>query len=184
MIPILIYDLDQCNPKKCTAKRMEKFGLAREVPLNRVPPGCLVLSTDADRTLSPADIKYVHRGILVLDLTWAHIDELPHIRGGRPRRLPYFVASNPVNWGKPWRLNSAEAVLASLLILGQDEQAALFMPRFNWAPEFVRINGDFLERYRMAKDSDDIERMQNEYIESIKGKMSVDERSLPHAHIF
>ena len=37
MIPILVYDKDQCDPKKCTAKRMEKFGLAKEVPLNRIP---------------------------------------------------------------------------------------------------------------------------------------------------
>ena len=167
MIPILVYDKDQCDPKKCTAKRMEKFGLAKEVPLNRIPPGCIVLSPFGKETLSLADLKYAHRGIVVLDLTWTHIDEIPHIRGEKARKLPYFVASNPVNWGKPWRLNSAEAVFASLLILGRDEQADLFRPRFNWAPEFERINAEVLEMYRSAKDSADIERLQNEYIEAI-----------------
>ena len=167
MIPILVYDKDQCDPKKCTAKRMEKFGLAKEVPLHKIPPGCIVLSPFGKVTLSPADMKYARRGIVVLDLTWTHIDEIPHIRGEKARKLPYFVAANPINWGKPWRLNSAEAVLASLLVLGQDEQAEPFFTRFNWAPEFVRINGDFLEKYRAAKSGEEIERIQNEYIESI-----------------
>lgn len=167
MIPILVYDKDQCDPKKCTAKRMEKFGLAKEVPLHKIPPGCIVLSPFGKETLSPADLKYARKGIVVLDLTWAHIDECPHIRGEKARKLPYFVAANPINWGKPWRLNSAEAVLASLLVLGQDEQAELFMPRFNWAPVFVEMNRQLLEAYREAKDGAEIEKIQNDYIDSI-----------------
>lgn len=167
MIPILVYDKDQCDPKKCTSKRMEKFGLAKEVPLNRIPPGCIVLSPFGKETLSPADLKYAHKGIVVLDLTWTHIDEIPHIKGEKARKLPYLVAANPINFGKPWNLMSAEAVLASLLILGQDEQADLFMPRFNWAPTFVQINRALLEEYRVAKDGADVERIQNEYIESV-----------------
>ena len=177
MIPILVYDKDQCDPKKCTAKRMEKFGLAKEVPLNRIPSGCIVLSPFGKETLSPADLKYAHRGIVVLDLTWTHIDECPHIRGEKARKLPYFVASNPINFGKPWRLNSAEAVLAALLVLGQDEQAELFMPRFNWAPTFVTMNGELLEAYRNAKDGKEIERIQNEYIESVSRPREKDAES-------
>ena len=169
MIPVLVYDKDQCDPKKCTAKRMEKFGLAKEVPLNRIPPGSVVLSPFGEKTLSPADVKYAHRGLVVLDLTWTHIDEIPHIRGEKARKLPYLVAANPINWGKPWRLNSAEAVLASLIIMGQDEQAELFMTRFNWAPEFVTLNKALLDDYRTAKDSDDVQRMSDEYVESIVG---------------
>lgn len=169
MIPILIIDKDQCDPKKCTAKRMEKFGLAREVQPNRVPKGALVLDPTAKKTLSPADAKYAYLGLVVLDLTWTHIDEIPHLRGVRARKLPYLVASNPVNWGKPWRLNSAEAVLASLLIMHQDEQAELFMPRFNWAPELVNLNRALLEEYRTAKDSDSIQAMSDNYVKSVAG---------------
>lgn len=169
MIPVLVVDLDQCDPKKCTAKKMEKFGLCREVPLNRVPPGCIVLSTEGEKTLSPADAKKAGRGLVVLDLTWTNIDRLPHVRGGYARKLPYLVAANPVNFGKPWNLNSAEAVLAALVIMGYDEQAELFMPRFNWAPTFMKMNEALLEQYRKARDSEDIERIQNEYIESVTG---------------
>ena len=65
-------------------------------------------------------------------------------------------------------LNSAEAVMASLIILGEKEQADQFLERFNWAPEFLRLNGELLEAYASAKDSTDVVRIQNEYIESIK----------------
>ena len=40
--------------------------------------------------------------------------------------------------------------------------------RFNWAPEFMRLNGELLEAYACAKDSSEVVRIQNEYIESIK----------------
>jgi pre-rRNA-processing protein TSR3 len=134
MIPVYVVDLDGGDPKKCTGKRMEKFGLGKSVSVRGVPPGAIVLSANGNQILSPADAKKARRGIAVLDMTWTNIDQEPHMRGVLLRRLPYLLASNPVNWGKPWQLNSAEAVLASLLIMGFDEQADLFMPRFNWAP--------------------------------------------------
>ena len=167
MIPVYIVDLDQCDPRKCTGKRMEKFGLGKEIPVHKVPGGSIVLSASGKQVLSPADAKKARRGLVVLDLTWTNIDQEPHMHGVLLRRLPYLVASNPVNWGKPWRLNSAEAILASLLIMGMDEQADLFMPRFNWAPTFVEMNRSLLEAYRAAANAEEVERIQNEYIESI-----------------
>ena len=168
MIPVYVVDLDQCDPKKCTGKRMEKFGLGKEISANRVPAGSIVLSASGHQYLSPADAKKARRGVVVLDLTWTNIDQEPHLRGVLLRRLPYLLAANPVNWGKPWHLNSAEAVLASLIIMGFDEQAELFMPRFNWAPEFVNLNRELLEAYRAADGPEEVERIQNEYIESIR----------------
>jgi len=174
MIPILIYDKDQCDPKKCTAKRMEKFGLGREVSLSRIPKGSIVLSPFADTVLSRADLKFARRGLVVMDLTWTHIDEFPRVRGTEPRVLPYLVAANPVNWGRPWKLNSAEAVLASLVIMGQDEQAAAFLGRFNWAPEFMTLNQGLLDEYRAAPDGEGVKKAQDEYIASITGPGSED----------
>ena len=167
MIPVYVVDLDGGDPKKCTGKRMEKFGLGKSVSVRGVPPGAIVLSANGNQILSPADAKKARRGVAVLDMTWTNIDQEPHMRGVLLRRLPYLLASNPVNWGKPWQLNSAEAVLASLLIMGFDEQADLFMPRFNWAPEFVNLNRSLLEAYRAADGPEEVERIQNEYIESI-----------------
>ena len=169
MIPVFVYDKNQCDPKKCTAKRMLKFGLAKEAKtLHAIPKGSIVLSPFAEKALSPDDIKYARYGLVVMDLTWTNIDEFPRPKGTNDRALPYMLASNPINWGRPMELNSAEAVMASLFILGEREQAETFLGRFNWAPEFMRLNGELLEEYSSAKDSTEVVRIQNEYIDSIR----------------
>ncbi|MDO5837366.1 MAG: DUF367 family protein [Methanomassiliicoccales archaeon] len=169
MIPVFVYDKNQCDPKKCTAKRMLKFGLAKEAKtLHAIPKGSIVLSPFAEKALSPDDIRYARHGLVVMDLTWTNIDEFPRPKGTNDRALPYMLASNPINWGKPMELNSAEAVMASLFILGEREQAETFLGRFNWAPEFMRLNGELLEEYSSAKDSTEVVRIQNEYIDSIR----------------
>ena len=169
MIPVIVYDKNQCDPKKCTAKRMMKFGLAKEAKtLRSIPSGSIVLSPFAEKALSPADVKFSKNGLVVMDLTWTNIDDFPRPTRTQDRALPYLLASNSVNWGRPMELNSAEAVMASLIILGEKEQADQFLERFNWAPEFLRLNGELLEAYASAKDSTDVVRIQNEYIESIK----------------
>ena len=43
------------------------------------------------------------------------------------------------------------------------------MGRFNWAPEFMRLNGAMLDDYSKAKDSTEVVRIQNEYIKSVTG---------------
>lgn len=169
MIPVIVYDKNQCDPKKCTAKRMLKFGLAKEAKtLRSIPSGSIVLSPFAEKALSPADIKFSKNGLVVMDLTWTNIDEFPRPSRTQDRALPYLLASNPINWGRPLELNSAEAVMASLIILGEREQADQFIERFNWAPEFLRLNGELLEAYASAKDSTEVVSIQNEYIESVK----------------
>ena len=169
MIPVIVYDKNQCDPKKCTAKRMLKFGLAKEAKtLRSIPSGSIVLSPFAEKALSPADVRFSRNGLVVMDLTWTNIDEFPRPARMQDRALPYLLASNPINWGRPMELNSAEAVMASLIILGEKEQADRFLERFNWAPEFLRLNGELLEAYASARDSTDVVRIQNEYIESIK----------------
>jgi pre-rRNA-processing protein TSR3 len=174
MIPVIIFDKCQCDPKKCTAKRMLKFGLGKEAKtLGAIPKGSVVLSPFSDRAMSPADIHSARKGLVVMDLTWTNIDEFPRLRNVEERALPYLLASNPINWGRPMELNSAEAVMAALYILGEKEQAAEFLGRFNWAPEFMRLNGEMLEDYSRARDSSDVVRIQNEYIEAVTRQRSV-----------
>ena len=80
MIPVIVYDKNQCDPKKCTAKRMLKFGLAKEAKtLHNIPSGSIVLSPFAEKALSPADIKCARNGLVVMDLTWTNIDEFPKV---------------------------------------------------------------------------------------------------------
>ncbi len=100
MIRVMIFDKCQCDPGKCTAKRMVKFGLGRNVTLSSIPSGTIVLSPFAEQALSPADrMSAETKGIAVMDLTWTNIDDFPKVRGAKERALPYLIASNPVNQG-------------------------------------------------------------------------------------
>ena len=165
MIRVSVHDKCQCDPRKCTAKRMMKFGLAKSIGPS-IPKGSVVLSPFAEQALSPADrINAEKYGLVVMDLTWTNIGEFPKMKGVNERALPYLIASNPVNWGKPMELNSAEAVIASLMILGEKYQAEKFIERFGWGEEFIRINGNMLNDYSNAKDSAEVVKIQNEYLE-------------------
>lgn len=37
--------------------------------------------------------------------------------------VPFLIATNPVNYGKPWRLNCVEALAAGFYITGHPEWA-------------------------------------------------------------
>jgi pre-rRNA-processing protein TSR3 len=52
---LLIYTADQCDPKRCTGRKMVRFGLARTTKRYNRLRGRLVLSPFSERALSPAD---------------------------------------------------------------------------------------------------------------------------------
>ena len=172
MIHVLVHDKRQCDPKKCTARRMIRYGLARDISASKIPKGSVILSPFAEQALSRADRTHAMKGLVVMDLTWTNIENIPRPKGVNERALPYLLASNPVNWGRPMELNSAEAVIASLIILDEREQAAEFMKKFSWGEEFMRMNGGMLEDYASAEDSKEVVRVQNEYLVALNKQQS------------
>ena len=93
------------------------------------------------QVVSPADREIVEEnGIAVVECSWIHLEEIPWGRIKSPHErvrecgdlsfyapngipillyaVPYLIAGNPVNHGKPWRLNCAEALAAAFDIIG------------------------------------------------------------------
>ena len=58
----------------------------------------------------------------------------------KPRKLPFVVAGNPVNYGKPYQLSCAEALATSLCTMGYIPQAEYIMSKFGWADGFWSKN--------------------------------------------
>ena len=67
--------------------------------------------------------------------------------------LPFLLAANPVNYGKPFVLSSAEAIAAALAIFGRQAEADAVLGKFAWGEQFLRLNAEPLEAYRTAGDS-------------------------------
>ncbi|HEU12637.1 MAG: DUF367 family protein [Thermoplasmata archaeon] len=158
MIKIFIIHMNDDDPKKCTAKKMERFSLAKILRPSARPRG-IVLSPYARDILSKEDLPYaLLSGIYAVDISWKHAEEYFKNVGGIKRRLPYLVPGNPVNFGHPGQLSTAEAVSAALYILGEKEQAIRIMEKFGWGHTFLEMNRDLLEEYSHL-DRDGINRL-------------------------
>jgi pre-rRNA-processing protein TSR3 len=128
------------------------------------PQGRLVLSPFSERALSPADKTEVGRGLAALDCSWAHAEEVfGHLRL-KARALPFLVAANPVNFGKPFKLSTVEAFAAALVILGEGPQAEEILAKFSWGHTFLELNQEPLAEYAAAKDSTEVVAIQAEYL--------------------
>ena len=80
------------------------------------------------------------------------------------RTLPFLVASNPTNYGKPCKLSTAEAIAATFYIVGLKDNAVEIMSQFKWGPHFLKLNNELLEAYSSAKTSAEVVKIQNEFI--------------------
>ena len=159
MIPLVAYRDNSCDPRKCTVKKIERAGLIRVVKtLSRIPRNTLLLDPTAEQALSPADRAV--KTITVLDFSWEVVNT-GTVRSWRIRRaLPFLVAANPVNFGKPCILSSVEALAAALWILGEPDQARGILAKVSWGIRFLEVNAEPLALYAMAKDSTEVVRMQ------------------------
>lgn len=163
MIPLYAFRDNSCDPRKCTVKRMERSGLVRILSkISRIPRTTILLDPAAEQALSPADRPA--RSLTVLDCSWEVLDT-GAIRGfPRRRALPFLVAANPVNFGRPWRLTSVEAFAAALVILGERGQAEVVLATQSWGPRFLELNEEPLGLYAQARDSGEIIGIQNQYL--------------------
>ena len=88
----------QDDPKKCTAAKMVKFGLAQNI--KKISSKGLVLDPFAEKTLLPKDASVVH-SIVGIDCSWNLANHAFSQKfNGIKRKLPPLLAGNPVNYSK------------------------------------------------------------------------------------
>jgi pre-rRNA-processing protein TSR3 len=170
------WDLGHCDPKRCSGKKLMKLGLMRELSVGQKHSG-VIISPNAKHMISPADRELMEQyGAAVVECSWARIKEVPWAKiGGKCERLlPYLVAANSVNYGKPWRLNCVEALGAAFYICGHPEWAEEVLSHFPYGQSFLDINSSILKRYAACADEEAIKkteeawmaRLEKEYADS------------------
>ncbi|RLM56858.1 DUF367 family protein [Halobellus sp. Atlit-31R] len=151
------------DPDKCTARKLARFDLVALHRTDRATPYGVVLNPHAERALSPADAD---AGPLVaLDCSWESAGEARFSLPGEHRALPYLVAANPVNFGRPMQLTTVEALAAGLVIFGRREQAEQLLSKFTWGHTFLELNAEPLRRYADCADSAEVVAVQQEYLD-------------------
>ncbi|MFQ6127820.1 MAG: DUF367 family protein [Thermoplasmata archaeon] len=164
-IRLYAFDARACDPKKCTAKKLARLGFLTPVyDLRSLPKGSILLNPTSEKAISREDERYASkRGLAALDLSWKH-PSFPEIRGTRERALPYLLAANPINYGKPFQLSTAEALAASLFIMGHEDHCLQLLSKFKWGPGFLALNEEPLRLYAIAKNSQEVVEAQGEFI--------------------
>ena len=171
-VPLHIIHLDQDDPKKCTARRLEKFGHAiLHTNIKKSPKRGFLLDPKAGLLLGPDDKKSIDRGaaIVALDCSWKQIDSsLKYIENNTKlegRTLPCVLAANPISWGKPGRLSTSEALALSLVLIDRWEQARNIMKPFRFGDSFFQLNAEPLEAYAGAKNNSELAEIQWEFFD-------------------
>ncbi len=165
---IVIYHSKQCDPKKCTALKLKRHHLAWIVYNTReLPTGAVILHPYSNVAFSPKDREGIEKfGLVALDLSWNHFDELKVMKlKGSPRCLPYLLAANPVNFGKPTKLSTVEALSASLYIAGFKKEATKLLSVFSWGSSFTSLNEELLDAYSQACDSREVVEIQRSFMD-------------------
>ncbi len=175
-VNIYVLRLEGDDPKKSTALKLVRFGLAKRVSGPRdVPKGVVVLNPAADKVLTPLDRgPILKHGLVVVDASWNRgiepiVKVCRRIRGHQ-RVLPLLFAGNPVNYAVPTKLSSAEAVAAALYITGFKDDALKVLNLFKWGHAFIELNEELLEEYSKAPSAEDVINIQSKVLEKLKPK--------------
>jgi len=167
-IQLFVYHANEDDPKKCSAKKLNKFGFVKlEKNIKKVPRNKILLNPFAKKSLSKTDLKTAREfGILAIDCSWKNAEKsFDYLdKKNYSRALPFLVAANPVNYGKPFKLTTLEAFASALYILDEVDFAKEILNIYKWAPHFLELNKEPLEDYRKAKNSEEVIKRMNEYI--------------------
>ena len=167
-IRLLALHFGQCDPSKCTALKLGRFGLVRVVrSWGSLPRGVIVLDPFAKAVFTREMRSIVERrGLAVVDCSWKKALEVFMPRRRKAllrRRLPNLVAAYPVNYGSVGQLSSVEAFAAALIIAGFRNEAEEMLRLFKWGEGFVKLNKELLLLYSQASNAEEVAEIEKDF---------------------
>nr|CAG4647450.1 EOG090X0EVF [Megafenestra aurita]SVE92689.1 EOG090X0EVF [Megafenestra aurita] len=176
LFPVAMWDVEQCDPKRCSGRKLSRLGMVKILRLGQRFNG-VVCSPMGEKCVSPNDNFIINEhGAAVIDCSWAKINDTPFhkMKSSNPRLLPYLVAANPVNYGKPCKLSCVEALAAVFYITGHKSLAKSYLDKFKWGKTFIELNHDLLEKYATCKDSAEVVAVQQQHMELLNEERNRD----------
>lgn len=82
--------------------------------------------------------------------------------------MPYLIAANTVNYGKPWRLNCVEAFAACFFICGHEDWARDVLKHFRYGEAFLDINSKLLKRYAACSSEEEVKKTEEDWLDKIE----------------
>jgi pre-rRNA-processing protein TSR3 len=162
-----MWDLNQCDPKKCSGRKLGRLGLLRTLNFKERFNG-IVLTPCATKCIGPDDRSIVESsGLCVVDCSWAKLEETPflnRLKSNHPRLLPYLIATNPINYGHPCKLSCVEAFCAALYIVGLKKHGDELLSKFKWGHSFYEVNKELLDIYAKCSTGAEVVQKQNEFL--------------------
>ncbi|MGI0069436.1 MAG: DUF367 family protein, partial [Nitrosopumilaceae archaeon] len=145
-LQVLMFKQD--DPTKCTAAKLVKFGIARQV--KKTSQKSVVLNPFSEEFILKTDGSNID-SITAVDCSWELAQKMFLRRfDGISRKLPPLLAGNPVNYAKIGKLTTAEAIAGALYIIGLDDLANSILNKFKWGHTFYDLNHDLLVDYSRA----------------------------------
>ena len=153
--------LKQDDPRKCSAAKLVKFGLAK--PVTRTASRTLILNPFSKKMLLESDKKLVN-SITGIDCSWNLVTSaFQKTFSGISRKLPPLLAGNPMNYSKLNKLSTVEALAAAVYIMGDSKLTHTLLKKFKWGHTFFELNKNLLEDYSKAKSESEILEICHEY---------------------
>ena len=158
-VNVLMFNQD--DPKKCTAAKLLRFGLAKRI--KKTSESTLVLHPFSKKILLSKD-KTMIRSITGIDCSWNLADGIfENSFGGVSRKLPPLLAGNPVNYSKLNKLTTVEAISSAAFLLGYESLSYQLMEKFNWGHTFFELNENLLKDYLGASSEEEVSMIIHDY---------------------
>ena len=158
-VNVLMFNQD--DPKKCTAAKLVRFGLAKRI--KKTSESTLVLHPFSKKILLSKD-KTMIRSITGIDCSWNLADGIfENFFGGVSRKLPPLLAGNPVNYSKLNKLTTVEAISSAAFLLGYESLSYQLMEKFNWGHTFFELNENLLKDYQKASSEEEVSMIIHDY---------------------